>query len=229
MNNIEYNSCETVLAPGDNIFLYTDGITEAIDKNEEFYGEKRLADKLNSISYIEPNNVLSEIAADVETYSAGMAQTDDITMLALKYNGANGVQRQSETTILLPAKQEKYSNLMSWLDKQCDYAGLDTKHKNKLCIAVEEIFLNVSNYAYPPIEGDVEISFKINDNNQIEMKFADSGVQYNPLEKDDPDITLNADERSIGGLGIFMVKKSMDEVNYSYENGKNVLTIKMNF
>lgn len=227
MGGIDYESCETQLKPNDMIFLYTDGITEALNKDQEFYGEKRLMDKLNSITDLSSENVLKEIKANVDIFANEEQQTDDITMLALKYKGFV-INKQSPTTILLPASIEKFPKLLTWLDKQCKKAGIPTAYKNKLTIAVEEIFVNISNYAYPPKEGDVEITFGISEKSCVEMKFMDTGVQYNPLEKEDPDITLSAKERPIGGLGIFMVKQTMDEVNYVYENGKNILTIKMN-
>lgn len=229
MNNIEYKSCETQLKAGDSIFLYTDGITEALNTNKQFYGEPRLLEKINSITEkdLSTQDILTEIKSDIEVFSDEEPQADDITMLAFKYKGfAN--KKQNETTILLPATIDNFAYLTTWLEKQCNNAGIPDSYKNKLNLAVEEIFVNISQYAYPPKDGDVEITFKIN-KNLVEMNFSDSGNPYNPLEKEDPDITLKAEERPIGGLGIFMVKKYMDEVNYAYENGKNILTIKMAF
>lgn len=228
MNGINYSSCEIQLNKGDTIFLYTDGITEALNKNEEFYGEIRLRDKLNSIADISAENILTEVKSDVVLFSNEEPQADDITMLALKYKGFNAKNKQNPATILLPANIENFSNLLTWLDKQCDAAKIQESDKTKLNIAIEEIFVNISSYAYPPKGGDVEVTFKINNEKQVEIKFIDEGIKYNPLEKEDPDISLSADERPIGGLGIFMVKNYMDNINYVYENGKNILTLKMN-
>lgn len=224
MNEINYDSCQTQLDKGDKIFLYTDGITEALNTEKEFYGENRLIDKLNSLSGedISVNNILSAVKSDVESFANQEPQADDITMLALSYNGFG-----NNDTILLEADITNYSKLVEWLNKKCDDAEIQEAHKTKLNIAVEEIFANVASYAYPPKEGNVEVSFKIYDGNQVEMKFIDAGKPYNPLEKPDPDITLSVEDRPIGGLGIFMVKNYMDEINYAYENGNNVLTIKM--
>lgn len=230
MNGINYQSCETQLALNDTIFLYTDGVTEALNKNKEFYGEQRLIEKLNSIPQrSSAEDILMEIKSDVTDFSQEESQADDITMLALKYKSfSKETEQNSSENILLPATIENYPQLLSWLEKKCIDAKIEDESKNKLNIAVEEIFTNISSYAYPPKDGDVEIMFRINDENQVEMNFIDSGIQYNPLEKKDPDITLSAEDRPIGGLGIFMVKKYMDEMNYVYENGKNILSIKMN-
>ena len=92
-------------------------------------------------------------------------------------------------------------------------------------LVVEEVFVNIARYASGDEIGEAEISADIEDG-VLTLVFRDSGVPYNPLEKDDPDITLSADEREIGGLGIFLVKKNMDEVSYDYVDGHNVFTMK---
>lgn len=98
----------------------------------------------------------------------------------------------------------------------------------QITIAVEEIFVNIAHYAYP--EGGGTMTFKIEtDISSAKLTFIDSGVEFDPLSKPDPDVTLSADERPIGGLGIFMVKKSMDDVRYEHVDGKNILTICKNF
>ena len=97
-------------------------------------------------------------------------------------------------------------------------------------IAVEEIFVNVAHYAYAPNTGSVTVGVKISDDPRFAtITFKDGGKPYNPLAKPDPDVTLPADEREIGGLGIFMTKKVMDELSYEYTDGKNVLTLKKYF
>jgi Serine phosphatase RsbU, regulator of sigma subunit len=224
MKGINYTSCQTRLNPGDSIFLYTDGITEALNEDNEFYGEQRLITTLNSVNETSGNveNILSKVKSDVQLFMGKEPQADDITMLAFTYKGFT-----NPNSIVLGAKVENYAKLVSWLDKKCNETEISDSNKHKLNIAVEEIFVNISNYAYPPKEGDVEITFKINDSNQIEMQFVDTGIPYNPLDKKDPDITLGIKDRPIGGLGIFMVKNYTDEINYSYENGKNILTIKL--
>ena len=94
-------------------------------------------------------------------------------------------------------------------------------------MAVEEIFVNIAHYAYAPGEGEAEIAALVEgDPAELVVEFRDSGVPYDPLAKPDPDVTLSAEERGIGGLGIYMVKKSMDDVQYRHEGGRNILTIR---
>ena len=95
-----------------------------------------------------------------------------------------------------------------------------------ICVAVEEIFINIANYAYGDKTGNASLSFRFNENERImTLVIKDNGIPFNPLEKAEPDITLSADDREIGGLGIFITKKTMDTVSYSYENGQNILTM----
>ena len=94
-------------------------------------------------------------------------------------------------------------------------------------LVVEEIFVNIANYAYHPEIGSATFCIEFEENpTAFLMTFIDSGKPYNPLERTDPDITLDADERDIGGLGIFLVKKNVDEIFYKYEDGRNILTMK---
>ena len=97
-------------------------------------------------------------------------------------------------------------------------------------LVIEEVFVNVSSYAYRPDVGDVTVCVDFDENPvAVEITFIDGGKHYNPLEKDDPDTTLGIDEREIGGLGIFLVKKNVDETHYEYVDGKNILRVKKFF
>ena len=97
-------------------------------------------------------------------------------------------------------------------------------------MAVEEIFVNIANYAYPDRTGQARIRTELlQDPRRIQITFTDSGIPFDPLKKPDPDISLSLDEKPIGGLGIFMVKKEMDDVQYRYEDGKNILTFMKQF
>lgn len=101
------------------------------------------------------------------------------------------------------------------------------KAQMQIDIAVEEIFANIAHYAYAPGTGKARIGLSLTDEPVVlTITFADRGVPYNPLERKDPDVTLSAQERGIGGLGIYMTKKSMDDVAYEYRDGQNILTLK---
>lgn len=128
--------------------------------------------------------------------------------------------------IEIKALTENLQELISFVDGHLEDMGASMKAQMQIDIAVEELFVNIAHYAYAPDVGEAVISVaKDKEKNQISITFSDSGKPYNPLEKPDPDVTLSAEERSIGGLGIFMVKKSMDDMRYEYKDGQNILTI----
>ena len=96
-------------------------------------------------------------------------------------------------------------------------------------VAIDEIFSNISHYAYKPEVGPATVRVEVDENPlTVIITFIDHGVPYDPLSQEDPDVTLSAEEREIGGLGVFLVKKTMDYVNYEYKEGQNILTVKKN-
>ena len=127
----------------------------------------------------------------------------------------------------IEAITENLHSVLEFIDGQLELIGCPVNLQMHIDIAAEEIFVNIAHYAYTQGTGEVTIRVELcRDPSAIEITFIDRGVPYDPLAKPDPDVTLSAKERKIGGLGIFMVKKSMDEVRYEYLDGCNVLTIK---
>ncbi|MBQ8133757.1 MAG: ATP-binding protein [Clostridia bacterium] len=122
---------------------------------------------------------------------------------------------------------ENLPAVVDFVDKQLETAECPLKIQMQIEIAVEEIFVNIANYAYTPGMGEATVRAELYpDLPAVSITFIDQGVPYDPLAKADPDITLSAEDRQIGGLGIFMVKKSMDDVRYEYLEGHNILTLK---
>ena len=115
----------------------------------------------------------------------------------------------------IDAKIENLEQVLAFLDTELESIDCPMKEQMQLDVAVEEIFVNIASYAYQPGEGDALIGLeKLEGPDRIVVTFIDSGVPYDPLAKEDPDVTLSAEERQIGGLGIYMVKKSMDDMTY---------------
>jgi len=125
---------------------------------------------------------------------------------------------------VFPASISNLEAADAFLDEEMEKNDVSMKASIQLKVALEEIFVNVAHYAYPGGDGDVTLELEIKDG-VLTLSFIDSGVPFDPLAKPDPDVTLSADERDIGGLGIFMVKKTMDDVTYRYENNQNILTL----
>ncbi|MEM1483422.1 ATP-binding protein [Oscillospiraceae bacterium PP1C4] len=129
--------------------------------------------------------------------------------------------------LTVTASTDELDHVLDFINVQLEAHNCSMKAQMQIAIAVEEIFVNIAHYAYCPVEGDATVCCEIEDDPlAVTIQFLDGGKPYNPLAKSDPDTSLSAEERIIGGLGIFMVKKSMDDVRYEYKGGKNVLTIK---
>ena len=113
------------------------------------------------------------------------------------------------------------------VDEQLEALDCPIKAQMQINIAIDELFGNIAHYAYNPDVGEATVRVEVKEDPlSVIITFIDGGVPYDPLASEDPDITLSAEERAIGGLGIFMVKKSMDEITYRYEGGKNILSIR---
>ena len=131
--------------------------------------------------------------------------------------------------ITVKAKVENLDSVIEFVNTKLENYNASPRTRLQLETAVEELFVNIASYAYDTDDGTATIKAVVKDDPlAVFVTFIDNGVPYDPLKKKDPDITLSAAERSIGGLGIFMVKKSMDDVSYQYKEGCNILTIKKN-
>lgn len=129
--------------------------------------------------------------------------------------------------ITLPASVENIGTVTEFVDRELEALDCPMKAQMQIDIAIDELFGNIAHYAYNPDEGPATVRVEVeNDPLAVIITFTDSGVPYDPLKKTDPDVTLSAEEREIGGLGIFLVKKSMDEISYEYKDGKNILKIR---
>ena len=129
--------------------------------------------------------------------------------------------------IVIDALTDNLPQVISFVDEQLEAADCPMKIQMQIDIAVEEIFVNIAHYAYNPDVGTAKVRVEVlGEPPAVDITFIDNGIPYDPLAKADPDVTLSAEERQIGGLGIFMVKKSMDDVKYEYLDGHNILTLK---
>lgn len=129
--------------------------------------------------------------------------------------------------LTLPAILENLPAVQTFVEEELESHNCPLKILTQVAVAVEELFVNIAHYAYHPTVGEATVRCEVGGEPlQVTIQFLDNGYPFNPLEKQDADITLSAGERPIGGLGILMVKKSMDQVDYTYENGKNILTIR---
>lgn len=132
--------------------------------------------------------------------------------------------------LTVEATVDNLNKVTSFVEEALEENGCPMKAQMQINIAIDEIFSNISYYAYQPNTGDVTVQLEISEEPaEVTITFIDQGIPYDPLSQEEPDTTLSADERKIGGLGIFMVKKSMDDLSYEYKDGKNILKMKKAF
>lgn len=129
--------------------------------------------------------------------------------------------------LTIDATIENIAAVTSFVDGELEQLGCPMKTQMQLDVAVDELFGNIAHYAYHPDIGPATVRVEVTENpSVVVITFIDNGVPYNPLAKEDPDITLSVEERQIGGLGIYMVKKTMDDIAYEYKEGQNILKIR---
>ena len=227
MDGVRFKEHTFELNPGDSLFVYTDGVPEATNARNVLFGTDRMLEALNADPDASPAQLLSSVHKAIDQFVGDAPQFDDITMLGMSYFGA---PQDTGRELTLDATDENLAAVMDFVGEELEKHECPAKEKMQIDVAVEEIFVNVAHYAYAPGTGKVTLRVETADSpRSVTVTFIDSGLPYDPLSKPDPDVTLSAEERQIGGLGIYLVKKSMDDMTYEYRDGKNVLTIKKNF
>lgn len=221
LENSKYTNYEVTLAKGDGIFVYTDGVTEATDQNKNLFTNDRLTETLNKYSHESADSVIKGINAAINIFSNGSEQFDDITMLSLIYHGPN------DNELTLEAIIDNIPKVTEFVDKKLEAFDCPLKIQMQIDVAIDELFSNIAKFAYRPEVGPATVKVEVEQEPlSVIITFIDKGKPYDPLSQGDPDVTLSAEEREIGGLGIYLVKKTMDDVNYEYKDGQNILTIK---
>ena len=224
MEGVRYRAGEITLSHGDRVFLYTDGVTEATNADNKLYGEDRLIDFMNKNSTVEAIKLIPALKANIDEFVGEAPQFDDITMLMFDYKLQKGGAHMTYQTF--PAKVEALSDVLGFVDQTLEKYECPMKIQTAICVAIEEVFVNVAHYAYGEGDGDMVLGIEFDEESRnITFRMSDKGIPFDPLKKPDPDIALSAEEREIGGLGIFITKKTMDTVTYAYENGENILTM----
>lgn len=180
-----------------------------------FYKELRVARGASS-AQVKPPRILSE-EHDIRFFNA---------LLDDELNIAGGIKMKE---IILESKSENLNSLLLKIEEMLEDKRISIKSKLQLELIIEELFVNICNYAYEE-EGEIKVQYELLENPlRIIVKFIDEGVKFNPLTKEAPDLTLDADQREIGGLGLTIVRRSVDKIDYKYENNQNILTIEKIF
>lgn len=217
-DSAKYEEKTVKLNKGDKILLYTDGVTESHNSNDELFGDDRLLEYVNN-NIKAPKDFVLGLRQNLNEFAGCAEQFDDITIMMYDHD-FDAIMSESR---VFKADVKELDNLFEYSSKLLNQLDFSSRDVIMINTALEEIFVNVAHYAYDN-EGIVEITLS-RANNKVTFVFKDNGKPFNPLERKDPNITASSDEREIGGLGIYMVKKIMDEVHYEYTNSQNVLTL----
>jgi sigma-B regulation protein RsbU (phosphoserine phosphatase) len=219
-----YSSDRIVLKPGDALVLYTDGVTEAMAPGETLYSDARLSAFLAAHRHSAPRQLIDDLVRDVRYFAGAAPQSDDITALALRYFGTS-VDMSTTLEIRLTNKLAEIERLSQVLSTFGARHGLARKVIHDLNLALEEILTNAICYAYTD-NRDHEISVRLNlQSGEIRAEVEDDGHPFNPLDVPEADITKPLQERPVGGLGIHLVRKLMDGMEYRRVGERNVSTV----
>lgn len=227
MPGYPYHEQETEIVSGESLFLYTDGLTEAEDIHHRLFGEERMLQTATRVASAPVDEQLKGMEEAVRNHAGQAEQSDDLTMLVVRFvlgAGPTGLRR----SLTLHNDIRQISRLADFVTGIATESGIDQTTAMSLNLALEEAVSNVILYAYPEgTEGTVDVDAAIWED-RIDFRITDSGRPFDPTLSIGPDLTLKAEERPIGGLGIYLVKKIMDHVSYTRENGKNILSMTKN-
>ena len=230
MEDAAYRQGNLRLRQGDTLLLYTDGVTEATSLQQQLYGEDRLIRTIADADSVTPEELLQALWKDVDEFQKDAAQFDDITMLAVTYHG-NGFEEKSDKPDM-----DKMKDFADFVEQVLEENGISMKTVMKIQMTVDEIYSNICYYSGAE---EVTVGIRVEESSdqkdrrykesrvkkEITLYFEDDGMPYNPLERPDPDVEKLLEQRKEGGLGIYLVKKRMDRVEYEYINERNKLTV----
>ena len=224
MPGMQYQEQETNLSSGEGLFLYTDGLTEAENADYQLFGEARLLENAVRFGGEKAGAFVKSMAGAVKSHIHGIDPSDDLTMLAVRFTNpspSTGDVRR----LTLRNDIDEIPKLHALIQSIAEETDMDHALAMSLNLALEEAVSNVMLYAYPAgSPGQVDIEAAVLDD-RIDFRVSDSGVPFDPTVASDPDLAADLKDRPIGGLGIFLVKRIMDEVSYTWENGRNILTM----
>ena len=230
-----YTEQEGTLRPGDTLFLYTDGLTEAENSAHELFGQARVLQSVGqwdrSMTAEQEASAMLEAA---NSFVGGAQQSDDLTMFAIRYLAPNasavsaspvpetsGPQPVDHFSLVMRNDIQQIPTLAEWIDS----IGLPTALNMPINLALEEAVSNVMLYAYPKNKSGQVLVEAEKSPGKVIFTISDSGIPFDPTRQEEPDITQSAEERPIGGLGIFLVRQIMDSIAYERKDNRNILTL----
>ena len=222
LHNFSYVVEETVLQPGDALFLYTDGVTDASNRAEELFSVNRLRDVIEHCGAAEPSYMVLEVMESVDRFAEGTSQADDIAMVCLQYRGAT---RPSEMSSIFRRDIEELAKVFDLVGRFFAATNVDDAVRYPVELAAEEIFTNLVRHN---ASGGPRIEVRLRlEEDELLLSVTDFDAPRFDIERDAPDTDVDQplESRGPGGLGLFLVKTMMDRVEYRHENGNGTVTL----
>jgi sigma-B regulation protein RsbU (phosphoserine phosphatase) len=217
---IAYGEETRLLRDGDTLFVYTDGVTEAMNQAGSLYSEERLAELLREKGRDGSKAAVEACMSSVSQFEAGAERADDITLLAFTFSGVRGASVTRTWN-----KLQDTAEVNTWFDQFAQSRDLDAALTRKINLVLDDLLSNIISYAYPETDtGQIETGFAFEDG-QLQITLIDDGIPFDPLSAAQPDLDTPLEDRALGGLGIFLVRELMDDISYKRDGDRNVLKL----
>jgi sigma-B regulation protein RsbU (phosphoserine phosphatase) len=225
LGGVAYKEDSTNLLKGDLLLAYTDGVTEAMDSENNLFDESRLVDVLKAGDNNDPEQVIQSTLYAVKSFARGAEQSDDITLLSLLFNKEPAVEQAKVFSIKIPNSLGEIDTVNNAFTDFAQQSGIDNSVVQKIKLVFDELLNNTISYGYKDeAEHFIEVGVDLLEG-RLRVTIEDDATPFNPLSNETPDTTLDIDERDIGGLGIHLVRNMMDEMTYKRGIDKNIITL----
>jgi sigma-B regulation protein RsbU (phosphoserine phosphatase) len=224
-HGIKYGTRRSRFSKEATLFMFTDGVTESINNSGCLFTEERLNEVLLSAADMNPLEIITGTMQSIEAFAKDMPQNDDITMLAVKYHGTESDTSHARNThIYIENEPENIERIHAFITDFCNSCGIKESAINDLNLIIEELFINICNYAYSDNRTHhIYISLGF-DGTEITFSIEDDGNRFDPLAYNPQPYSESIDDIKIGGQGIRIVVSLSDSINYEYKDGKNIIT-----
>lgn len=223
-----YEGQITIMKPGDTLLLYTDGLTEAMDIKHRQFGFHRVINTITLHKSESVQQLLDTITTETKDFVGNAEQSDDLTLLTVRYTPSEE-QTLHNQELTIENDLSHISQVNDFVTEFCSKLNIGKSETTNMRLAIEEAVVNIINYAYPKGEKSKINIVALATSDTLKWVITDNGVAFAPTDAPDVDTSLSAEDRQIGGLGIFLVRQLMDTINYERIDGKNVLTLKKKY
>jgi sigma-B regulation protein RsbU (phosphoserine phosphatase) len=225
LSGMTYKESRANLYHGDTIFMYTDGVTEAMDENNNLYSEKRLAELLSSQECASIKLMVEMVKQSVEQFQGKAEQFDDITILAVQNNGSTESATPLSLEIIIKNQFQEMEKVIDQFDNFAEKHKIPVEVSRRMKIVFDELLNNIISYAYPDGgEHEIIVNVELFDDG-LTIVITDDGIPFNPVGLEAPDTDLALEHREEGGMGIHLVHKMMDKVSYQRRIDRNTITL----